>query len=135
MISLLKLKAILTMSAVALGAIIGASWGGIVASRIATQVLPQQSKPRMVEKFRARLNLSPEQTQRLESVLDETQREFSQLHFGVKPRFEEIRQRMRLGIRQILNEEQKRGNATSKGQEEKRMEGVSVLGSSRRISQ
>ena len=62
----------------------------------------------MVEKFRTRLNLSPEQTQRLESVLDETQREFSQLHLTSKPQFEEIRQRMRLGIRQILNEEQKR---------------------------
>ena len=62
----------------------------------------------MVEKFRTRLNLSPEQTQRLESVLDETQREFSQLHLAAKPQFEEIRQRMRLGIRQILNEEQKR---------------------------
>ena len=37
MISLFKLKAILAMSAVfALGAIIGASWGGIVASRNAT---------------------------------------------------------------------------------------------------
>ena len=82
------------MSAVfALGAIIGASWGGIVASRIATsaQVLPQQSKPRMVEKFRARLNLSPEQTQRVDSVLDETQREFSQLHQAVKPQFDELK--------------------------------------------
>jgi hypothetical protein len=111
MISLLKLKATLTMSAVfALGAIIGASWGGIVASRIASsaQVLPQRSKPRMVENFRTRLNLSSEQTQRVDSVLDETQREFSQLHLSVKPQFEEIRQRMRSGIRQMLTEEQKR---------------------------
>ena len=111
MISLLKLKATLVMSAVfGLGALVGASWGGIVASRIATsaQVLPQQSKPRMVEKFRTRLHLSPEQTQRVDSVLNETQREFSQLHLAAKPQFEEIRQRMRSGIRQMLNEEQKR---------------------------
>ena len=111
MISLFKLKAILTMSAVfALGAIVGASWGGIVVSRNATSapLLPQRSKPRMVEKFRTRLNLSPEQTQRMELVLDETQREFSQLHWAVKPKFEEIRQKMRSGIRQMLNEEQKR---------------------------
>jgi len=111
MISLLKLKAILTMSAVfALGAIIGASWGGIVVSRYAASapLAPQRSKPGMVEKFRTRLNLSPEQTQSLELVLDETQREFSQLHVAVRPRFEEIRQRMRLGIRQILDEEQQR---------------------------
>ena len=111
MISLLKLKAILTMSAIfALGAIIGGSWGGIIVSRNAAsaQLSSLRSKPGMVEKFRTRLNLSPEQTQRLESVLDETQREFSQLHLAAKPQFEEIRQRMRLGIRQILNEEQKR---------------------------
>jgi hypothetical protein len=111
MISLSKLKAILTMSAVfALGAIIGASWGGIVVSRNAAsaQLSPQRNKPGMVEKFRARLHLSPEQTQRVESVLDETQREFSQLHLAAKPQFEEIRQRMRSGIRQMLNEEQKR---------------------------
>ena len=62
----------------------------------------------MVEKLRTRLNLSPEQTQRVESVLDDTQREFSQLHLATKPQFEEIRQRMRSGIRQMLNEEQKR---------------------------
>jgi uncharacterized membrane protein len=111
MISLLKLKAIFTMSAVfALGAIIGASCGSIVASRYATSVqLPtRRAKPGIVEKYNSRLKLSPEQTQRVDSVFDETQREFSQLHLAVKPQFEEIRQRMRSGIRQMLNEEQKR---------------------------
>jgi hypothetical protein len=38
------------------------------------------------------LRLFPEQTQRMESILDETQHEFSQLHLAVKPQFEEIRQ-------------------------------------------
>ncbi|HET6962976.1 MAG TPA: hypothetical protein VFJ27_10785 [Terriglobia bacterium] len=111
MISLLKLKAILTMSAVfALGAVIGASWGGILVSRNAASahLAPHKSKPGIVEKYNGRLKLSPEQTQRLESILDETQQEFRHLHLAVKPRFEEIRQRMRSGIRQMLNEEQKR---------------------------
>jgi hypothetical protein len=111
MINLFKLKVILTMSAVfALGAIVGASSGSILVSRNAASapLPPEKSKPGIVEKFRARLKLSPEQTQRLESILDETQHEFSQLHLAVKPQFEEIRQKMRSGIRQMLNEEQKR---------------------------
>ena len=111
MMNLFKIKVILTMSAVfALGAIIGASWGSIVVSKNAasTHLPAHKSKPAVVEKFKARLKLSTEQTQRLESILDETQHEFRQLHLAVKPRFEEIRQTMRSGVRQMLDEEQKR---------------------------
>jgi hypothetical protein len=111
MISLVKLKVILTMSAVfALGAVIGASWSGILVSRNAASahLSPHKSKPGILEKYKVRLKLSPEQTQRLESLLDETQHEFRQLHLAVKPQFEEIRQKMRSGIRQMLDEEQKR---------------------------
>ncbi len=111
MISLFKLKAILSMGAVfALGAIIGASSGGILVSRNATSAhLPaHKSKPAVVEKFKARLKLSAEQTRQMEILLDETQYEFRQLHLAVKPQFEEIRQEMRSAIRQVLNDEQKR---------------------------
>ena len=107
MISLFKLKAILTMSAVfALGAIIGGSWGGIIASRNAAsaQLSPLRSKPGMVEKFRTRLNLSPEKCNGSSRSLDETQREFSQLHLAAKPQFEEIRQRMRSGTGYVERE-------------------------------
>jgi len=110
MISLFKLKAILTMSVVfALGAIVGASCCGILLSRNAAsaQSTPHQSKPGIVERFKVRLRLSPEQMQRIESILDETQHEFSELHLAVKPQFEEIRQEMRSAIRQILDNEQK----------------------------
>ena len=110
MINLYKIKVILTMSAVfALGAIVGASCGSIWVSKNASaQLPPPKSKPGIAEKYKVRLKLSPEQTQRLESILNETQHEFRQLHLAVKPRFEEIRQEMRSGIRQMLDEEQKR---------------------------
>jgi uncharacterized membrane protein len=111
MINLSKIKVILTMSAVfALGAIVGASCGTIWVSKNAAsaQLPPHKSKPGIAEKYKVRLKLSPEQTQRLESILNETQHEFRQLHLAVKPRFEEIRQKMRSGIRQMLDEEQKR---------------------------
>jgi hypothetical protein len=100
-----------TMSAVfTLGAIVGASSSSILVSRnsASAQLPPHKSKPGIVEKFKTRLKLTPEQTQRLESLLDKTRHEFSQLHLAVKPQFEEIRQKMRSGIRQMLNEEQKR---------------------------
>lgn len=67
-----------------------------------------KGKPGMVEKFKSRLKLSSEQTQRLQAVLHEAHQEFSQLHESAKPQFEEIRQEMRSKIRQMLNEEQKR---------------------------
>jgi septal ring factor EnvC (AmiA/AmiB activator) len=107
----LKLKAVFITSIVfALGALVGASWGTIVVSRkIAFAEVPEdKSRPGMIERFQSRLKLSPEQTQRLQAILDETHREFGRLHEAVKPQFEEIRQRMRSRIRQMLKEEQKR---------------------------
>ena len=110
MINVFKLKTILAMSAVfTLGAIMGASWGGILVSRHAASApsLLHKSKPGVIEKFKTRLKLSPKQTQQIESILDETHHDFTDLHQAVKPQFEEIRQEMRSAIRQILNEEQK----------------------------
>jgi uncharacterized membrane protein len=110
MISLFKLRVILTISAVfLLGAVAGASWSGILVSRnAAAQLSTHPSKPGVIEELKTRLKLSPGQMQQIDLILDETQREFSQLHRTVKPQFEEIRQTMRSGIRQILNEEQER---------------------------
>lgn len=110
MISLFKLKVILTMGAVfALGTIVGASWSGILVSRNAAfaQLPPHPSKPGIIDELKTRLKLSPGQMQQIDLILDETQSEFNQLHREVKPQFEEIRQTMRSGIRQVLNEEQK----------------------------
>src|SRR5262245_30279952 len=110
MISVIKLKTILTMSAVlALGAIVGASWSGILVSRNAASALSslQKTKPGIVEKLNMRLRLSPQQKQQIESILDETHQEFNKLHLAVKPQFEEIRQKMRSKIQRILREEQK----------------------------
>lgn len=107
MISLSRLKTILTMSAVfTLGAIMGASCG-ILVSRNAASALSLKSRPGIVEKFKTRLKLSPEQAQQIESILDQTHHDFNELHLVVKPQFEEIRQKMRSEIRQILREEQK----------------------------
>jgi len=93
----------------AIGAIMGASWGGMAVSRHAASVvsLSHKSKPGVMEEFKTRLKLSAEQTRQIESILDATHHEFSELHLAVKPQFEEIRQKMRSEVQQILNEEQK----------------------------
>lgn len=101
---------ILTMSTVfATGAIMGASWGGMLVSRNAASAMSptHKSKPGIIEKFKTRLRLSGEQVHRIESILDQTHHDFNELHFAVKPQFEEIRYQMRSQIQQILNEEQK----------------------------
>ena len=99
MISLFKLRVILTISAVfLLGAVAGASWSGILVSRnAAAQLSTHPSKPGVIEELKTRLKLSPGQMQQIDLILDETQREFSLLHRTVKPQFEEIRQTMRSG--------------------------------------
>jgi uncharacterized membrane protein len=109
MISLFKLRVILTISAVfLLGAVAGASWSGILVSRnAAAQLSMHPSKPGIIEELKTRLKLSPGQMQQIDLILDETQSEFIRLHRTVKPQFEEIRQTMRSGIRQVLSEAQK----------------------------
>ena len=110
MISLFKLRLIVSISAVfLLGVVIGASWSGILVSRnVAAQLSQPSGKPGIIEELKTRLKLSPGQMQQIDLILDETQSEFIQLHRAVKPQFEQIRQTMRSGIRQMLNQEQER---------------------------
>lgn len=105
-----KLKAVVTMSTVcALGAILGASLSGILVSRnVASSFTPRKNDSKIIEELRTRLKLSPEQTQRMDSILDEAHRQVKQLHLSVKLQFEGIRKTMRSGIRQMLNDEQRR---------------------------
>jgi hypothetical protein len=107
-----KFKALLLMAVVfLLGAIVGASLGTtLVSKKFASAPEPPdgQKRHRMFETFKSRLNLSPEQASKLEVILDETHKQFSELHQSVKPQFEEIRRSMRGRIREILDEGQKK---------------------------
>jgi hypothetical protein len=108
-VSIFKLKALLVMSAVfGLGTVVGASWSAILLSRYAvSHALPAPKKTGgTIDRLKLRLNLTPEQTQSVDSILNETHRELRLLHLTVKPQFEQIRQSMRSAVRQILNEQQ-----------------------------
>jgi len=112
MMSLSKFKALMLMAIVfLLGGIVGASLGTTFVSRklaSPSEGSPSQKREKMIEKFKSRLKLSPQQTAQLQTILDETHRQFSALHETVRPQFDEIRDRMRAKIRELLDEDQKR---------------------------
>ena len=101
--SLSKFKALMLMAVVfLLGSIVGASLGTALVSRklaFPSEGTRSQRREKMIEKFKSRLKLSPEQTAQLQTILDETHKQFSALHETVKPQFDEIRDRMRARIR------------------------------------
>ncbi|MEK7657445.1 MAG: hypothetical protein AAB412_06785, partial [Elusimicrobiota bacterium] len=61
---------------------------------------------RMVERFSRKLDLSPEQTARLEAILETKRLKMKALRTEVQPRFEEIRASAKDEIRGILSPEQ-----------------------------
>ncbi|MFI5176753.1 MAG: hypothetical protein ACHQKY_17975 [Terriglobia bacterium] len=61
----------------------------------------------VVEKFTRELNLTAEQTQRLNSIFAENEQRFSELHKSFKPQADAIRQEGRTKIRAMLTDEQK----------------------------
>ena len=112
MMSLSKFKALMLMAIVfLLGSIVGASLGtAFVSRKLASPSEPSRShgREKMIEKFKSRLKLSPQQTAQMQTIVDETHKQFSALHETVKPQFDEIRNRMRARIRELLDEDQKR---------------------------
>ena len=77
--SLSKLKALLVISTVfLLGAVVGASLGtSIVSKKFAspTEGAAKSGKEKLIDKFKARLNLSPGQTETLQLILDDTHKQ------------------------------------------------------------
>ena len=61
----------------------------------------------MIERMKTRLQLSEDQSAKLQVIMDDTHKQFSGLHETVKPQFEAIRTRMRERIREVLTEPQK----------------------------
>ena len=62
---------------------------------------------RMLERFDAKLHLTPDQKERLALILEQKRGKIDALRSEVRPKFEEIRKTTRVEIRQILTPEQK----------------------------
>jgi len=111
MINHSKFKASILIAVVfLLGAIVGGSLGTTIVSRkfaAPGEISESQRRNLLLEKFRSRLKLTPEQTAKVQLILEETHKQVRDLDQSIKPRRDEIRNRMRASVRELLNGEQK----------------------------
>ena len=111
MMSPSRFKAVALMAIVfLLGAIVGASLGTTIVSRkfaAPHEMAGRPGKARFVDRLKARLHLSPQETAQLRVILDETHQQFGALHESVKPQFEAIRNQTRDRIREQLTDSQR----------------------------
>jgi len=66
----------------------------------------ESARERHLQYLVKELKLTPEQTEQVRRILDETRQEFLQLRNEMRPRFEEIRRRSRERLRAVLTPEQ-----------------------------
>lgn len=67
----------------------------------------QQRRPRGVEWLDRELNLSPQQRQQVEAILDEMGQAYRNIRQRTRPEYEAVRQQGRDRIRALLSEEQR----------------------------
>lgn len=91
-----------------LGAVTGIGIGGVYRSRANASLRASRQHDRQVmfEKIRHDLNLTAEQANEMQKVLDETAGEFRALRGELRPRYEELRLKARGRMRGLLTSEQ-----------------------------
>ena len=91
-----------------LGCVTGASLDGVYRSRAGGGMHRdrQGGKGDMFERLRRDLNLNDEQATRVRAILDETRDEYRRLRAEARPRYDQIRERGRTSIRDVLTPEQ-----------------------------
>ena len=94
-----------------LGAIVGGSLGTTIVSRkfaAPPEISAKQRRNMLLEKFRSRLNLTPEQTDKVRVILEQTRQQVRGLEQTIKPQSAEIRNQMRGNVRELLAADQKK---------------------------
>ena len=94
-----------------LGAIVGGSLGTTIVSRkfaAPPEISAKQRRNMLLEKFRSRLNLTPEQTDKVRVILEQTRQQVRGLEQTIKPQSAEIHNQMRGKVRELLAEDQKK---------------------------
>ena len=66
----------------------------------------RQDHERIMNEFSRKLNLTPQQQQRVGAILEERRRQMRALHYQVRPQFESMRAKTREQIRAVLTPEQ-----------------------------
>jgi hypothetical protein len=112
MINHSKFKASILIAVVfLLGAIVGGSLGTTIVSRkfaAPGEISESQRRNMLLEKFRSRLKLTPEQSEKVRVILEQTHQQFKDLNQSIRPQSDEIRSRMRGRVRELLEEDQKK---------------------------
>jgi hypothetical protein len=112
MINHSKFKASILIAVVfLLGAIVGGSLGTTIVSRkfaAPGEISESQRRNMLLEKFRSRLKLTPEQSEKVRVILEQTHQQFKDLNQSIRPQSDEIRSRMRGRVRELLGEDQKK---------------------------
>jgi hypothetical protein len=106
-----KFKAFMLIAVVfLLGAIVGGSLGTTIVSRkfaSPPEISWRQKRNMILEKFRSRLELTPEQSEKVQAILEQTHQQVRTLEQSIKPQSVEIRTQMRGRVRELLGEDQK----------------------------
>jgi|RhiMetdeSRZDD1v2_1073273.scaffolds.fasta_scaffold102826_3 hypothetical protein len=106
-----KFKAFMLIAVVfLLGAIVGGSLGTTIVSRkfaSPPEISWRQKRNMILEKFRSRLELTAEQSEKVQAILEQTHQQVRTLEQSIKPQSVEIRNQMRSRVRELLGEDQK----------------------------
>jgi len=97
--------AILFLSGVAVGAF-GLRLYTLNSVRAGGRPSPEEFKRRYVAELRTRLHLSDDQVSKLDPILDETRKQFRELHEKHKPELKAIQDEQTQRIRALLNDSQ-----------------------------
>ncbi|HMG35161.1 MAG TPA: hypothetical protein VKM94_14575 [Blastocatellia bacterium] len=91
----------------ALGCVSGFALSGVLSSRAAVKQATSLRDPdAYFEALRSELILSPEQSSRVRSILEETRAEYRNICAETRPRYDMLRQQARSRMRDLLNEGQ-----------------------------
>lgn len=107
-----------------LGGITGISLDRVYLSRNAEKrgaAGPRRGPGHMIERLKTDLNLSPEQTESIRKIFEESRKDFSPAKLVECPGFKEARQRTRDRVNAVLNPEQQKIYQQKEQEREERM--------------
>ncbi|HUE81437.1 MAG TPA: hypothetical protein VMM84_04915 [Pyrinomonadaceae bacterium] len=92
-----------------LGAITGASLDGVYRMHANNRAeAPGTNKEKLFDSLKRELNLTSEQSQQMQSIVDEARADYRSLRHEVRPRYDAVRQNARSRIRALLTPDQQR---------------------------
>ena len=92
-----------------LGAITGASLDGVYRMHANNRTEAHgTNKEKLFDSLKRELNLTSDQAQQMQSIVDEARAEYRSLRHEVRPRYDAVRQSARSRIRALLTPEQQR---------------------------